>query len=268
MLSPLDDYPVHQISEPMRHVGTSDRNFYDRYYFNIHGTGDVHGTDEELFCVIGVGQYPNLSVADAFVSVSWATTTGWSGRPRPSAPTGWTPRSGPIRVEVLKGLEQVRVILEPNEWGIELDAVYDGFCEAHLEARHFDRQFSRVTFDSTRFAQVGGWTGTLKVGDREIAAHPGPVVGLARPLVGHPPGRRVRAPGHPGHRHRRSASSGSTRRCGSTTTPWSPSSRSAPSGERIMQDAHRVFPRRLGPRGRVAGPARARAALRARAPAR
>jgi hypothetical protein len=63
VLSPLDDYPVHQISEPMRHVGTSDRNFYDRYYFNIHGTGDVHGTDEELFCVIGVGQYPNLSVA-------------------------------------------------------------------------------------------------------------------------------------------------------------------------------------------------------------
>ena len=46
MLSPLDDYPVHQISEPMRFVGTSDRNFYDRYYFNIHGTGDVHGTDE------------------------------------------------------------------------------------------------------------------------------------------------------------------------------------------------------------------------------
>ena len=85
---------------------------------------------------------------------------------------------GPIRVEVLKGLEQVRVVLEPNEWGIELDAVYDGFCEAHLEARHFDRQFSRVTFDSTRFAQVGGWTGTLKVGDREVRAHPGPVVGV------------------------------------------------------------------------------------------
>ena len=71
MLSPLDDYPVHQISEPMRYVGTSDRNFYDRYYFNIHGAGEVHGTDDELFAVIGVGQYPNLSVADAFVSVLW-----------------------------------------------------------------------------------------------------------------------------------------------------------------------------------------------------
>ena len=39
-LSPLDDYPVHQIPEVMRHVGTSDRNFYDRYYFNCHPCSD------------------------------------------------------------------------------------------------------------------------------------------------------------------------------------------------------------------------------------
>ena len=94
MLSPLDDYPIHQISEPMRYVGTSDRHFDDRYYFNIHGTGEVHGTGEELFAVIGVGQYPNLSVADAFVSVAGTTTTGWSGPRRPWGPTAWTPRSG------------------------------------------------------------------------------------------------------------------------------------------------------------------------------
>ena len=156
----------------MRFVGTSDRNFYDRCYFNIHGTGKVHGTDEELFAVIGVGQYPNLSVADAFVSVLW----GDDHRVVRSSKVLGTDRMdasvGPIRVEVIKGLEKVRVVLEPNEWGIELDAVYDGFSEAHLEARHFDRQFSRVTFDSTRFAQVGSWTGTLKVGDREVTLAP------------------------------------------------------------------------------------------------
>ena len=33
-LSPLDDFPFHQTSESMAHVATSDRNFYDRYYFN------------------------------------------------------------------------------------------------------------------------------------------------------------------------------------------------------------------------------------------
>src|SRR3984957_14731406 len=60
MLSPLDDYPVHQISEPMRFVGPSDRNFYDRYYFNLLGAEGVSGTDDEMFAVIGLGQYPNL----------------------------------------------------------------------------------------------------------------------------------------------------------------------------------------------------------------
>lgn len=31
MLSSWDDDPVHQVAETIRHVGTSDRNFYDRY---------------------------------------------------------------------------------------------------------------------------------------------------------------------------------------------------------------------------------------------
>ena len=57
MLSSMDDYPIHQTAAPIAHVGTSDRNFYDRYYFNLHGSTD------ELFMVIGMGQYPNLGDA-------------------------------------------------------------------------------------------------------------------------------------------------------------------------------------------------------------
>jgi hypothetical protein len=59
----MDDYPLHQIPDTIRHVGTSDRNFYDRYYFNLHGSSD------ELFMVMGMGQYPNLAVQDAFAVV-------------------------------------------------------------------------------------------------------------------------------------------------------------------------------------------------------
>ncbi len=50
-LSPLDDYPIHQAPEVMRHVTTSDRNFYDRYYFNVHPCSD------EMMMLIGIGQY-------------------------------------------------------------------------------------------------------------------------------------------------------------------------------------------------------------------
>ena len=61
MLSPMDDYPVHQIAEPIRHVATSDRNFYDRYYFNCYPT-----ESPDVFLIVGLGQYPNLGVMDAF----------------------------------------------------------------------------------------------------------------------------------------------------------------------------------------------------------
>ena len=63
MLSSMDDYPLHQIADVIRHVGTSDRNFYDRYYFNLHNCS------EEIFVVFGLGQYPTLGVQDAFLLV-------------------------------------------------------------------------------------------------------------------------------------------------------------------------------------------------------
>ena len=183
--------------------GTSDRNFYDRYYFNIHG--DRRG--------LGHRRASCSPSSGSASTPTWAWPTPSSrccGRGdhrvvRSSKILGadrMDTSVGPIRVEVLEGLEQVRVILEPNEWGLELDAVYDGFSEAHLESRHFDRQFTRVTFDTTRFAQVGSWTGSLKVGDREVGLDPRPLVGLPGPVVGGPSGRRARASGHPGHRHR------------------------------------------------------------------
>lgn len=242
MLSPLDDYPVHQISEPMRHVGTSDRNFYDRYYFNIHGNGDVHGTDEEFFAVIGVGQYPNLGVADAFVSVMFPESHRAIRSSRTLGADRMDASVGPIRVEVIKGLEQVRVIVEPNEHGIEMDAVYTGFSKAHLESRHFDRQFSRVIFDSTRFAQTGSWEGTLKVGDRTISLTPDRFWGSrdrswgVRPVgESEPPGIRVT----------------DTDTSSGFFWIYAPVRfedhsmitivQERPTGERIMQDAHRIF---------------------------
>ncbi|WDA39496.1 hypothetical protein [Sphingobium sp. YC-XJ3] len=35
MLTKADDYPIHQTPEPVAFAGT-DRNFYDRYFFNAY----------------------------------------------------------------------------------------------------------------------------------------------------------------------------------------------------------------------------------------
>src|ERR1700691_2409544 len=62
-LTSWDDFPVHQAPEFIAHVGTSDRNFYDRYYFHMHAQSDA------WFAIFGFGKYPNLGVVDAFIDV-------------------------------------------------------------------------------------------------------------------------------------------------------------------------------------------------------
>ena len=60
---PADEFPIHQLPLSFEHVGSSDRNFYDRCYFNAHDrTGQV-------FMATGLGVYPNLGVIDAYAIV-------------------------------------------------------------------------------------------------------------------------------------------------------------------------------------------------------
>lgn len=166
MLSPLDDYPVHQVAEPVRNVATSDRNFYDRYYFNMHHCSD------ELFLVAGMGQYPNLGVQDAFVVVLHEGMQRVVRASRELGADRMDTTVGPIRIEVIEGLKRLRVVCEPNEWGIELDATFEGAMPAHQEPRHYRRQHGRVTFDTMRMAQTGCWTGRLKVLERTFELTP------------------------------------------------------------------------------------------------
>ena len=84
MLSRMDDYPLHQIADVIRNVGTSDRNFYDRYYFNLHGSSD------ELFLVMGMGQYPNLGVQDAFACARARRPAPRRAGVTASSATAWT----------------------------------------------------------------------------------------------------------------------------------------------------------------------------------
>ena len=61
MLSKGDDFPLHQTSEPIAYSGT-DRNFYDRYFFN------GYAADGGEFFAVAFGVYPHLDVADAHFS--------------------------------------------------------------------------------------------------------------------------------------------------------------------------------------------------------
>ena len=150
-LSSWDDYPVHQTAETIRHAATSDRNFYDRYYFNCHQN------DGEAFAIFGYGQYPNLAVSDAFMVV----VHGDSHRVvRASRELGdrMDMSVGPIRVEIVRPLEEVRFVVEPNEHGVSADLTWVGSIPAFEEPRQYIRKHGRVLFDTMRLAQTGKWS--------------------------------------------------------------------------------------------------------------
>ncbi|NUR91068.1 MAG: hypothetical protein HOY71_43930 [Nonomuraea sp.] len=165
-LSPLDDYPVHQAPQVMRHVATSDRNFYDRYYFNCHAGND------ELMLIVGVGQYPNLGVTDAFACARTPSLHRVVRASRELGADRMDTAIGPFRVEVLEGLKRLRVVLEPNEHGLSFDLTWEGTIPATLEPRHFIRWQERVVFDSVRLAQTGRWSGEITLGDETLEVTP------------------------------------------------------------------------------------------------
>jgi hypothetical protein len=165
-LSPLDDLLAHQTAETFDYVFTSDRNFYDRYYFNMHASSD------ELFLVAGMGQYPNLGVTDAFVSISHGDTLYVVRASRELGSDRLDTTVGPFGVEVIQGLHSLRLRLDENEWGVAFDLGFEGTVPAIEEPRQTTRQFSRTTMDTSRFAQVGRYSGSLSVGGKTYDVSP------------------------------------------------------------------------------------------------
>src|SRR3954469_9979576 len=163
---PLDEYPIHQAPLSIAYMDTSDRNAYDRCYLNGHDrTGDI-------FLVTGLGVYPNLGVIDAYATVRvgdrqiTVRTSDALGSDRLQQSVG------PYRVEVIEPLQIIRLVCDGDDHGIGFDLTWNGSFPAVEEAHHVVRQAGRVIIDACRFAQVGTWTGSLRVDGRDITVTP------------------------------------------------------------------------------------------------
>jgi hypothetical protein len=178
MLGPLDEYPVHQVPQPIAWPGSSDRNFYDRSYFNAHDrTGDI-------FVITGIGYYPNLGVKDAFLLVSRRDGKfGGSGDTQTAVHLSDAIDGDRLnqcvngyRVEVIEPLQKLRITLAETE-GIACDLTWEGLYPVVQEQRHLMRTGNRTTLDAQRFAQLGSWSGNLVIDGETIAVDPATWIG-------------------------------------------------------------------------------------------
>ncbi|GAA1912003.1 hypothetical protein [Nocardioides marmoribigeumensis] len=189
-ISPLDEFPIHQAPLPVAWPASSDRNFYDRCYFNAHDrTGEV-------FVVGGLGYYPNLGTKDAFLLVARdgrQTAVHLSDR---CDDDRLDQRVGGFRIDVEQPLQRLRVTLDETE-GISADLNWEGSFPVLREQPHVLRSGARVTLDAQRFAQVGTWSGHLVVDGERLEVTPDRWVGTRDRSWGIRPVGAAEPPGAP-----------------------------------------------------------------------
>ncbi|WP_447929464.1 hypothetical protein [Sphingopyxis fribergensis] len=161
MLTKGDDFPLHQSAEPVAFAGT-DRNFYDRYFFN------GYSPDGSVFFAAAMGFYPQLGIVDAAFCV---LVDGVQHNLRASRRSGGERLDlsvGPISIEIDVPLERLTLRIASNDGPLA--------GELHFTARHFPieeprftrRNGTRLFMDYTRMTQNGHWSGSLSVDGQRV----------------------------------------------------------------------------------------------------
>ncbi|MCA0359396.1 MAG: hypothetical protein LCH78_21550 [Proteobacteria bacterium] len=154
-----DDYPIHQTPEPVAYAGT-DRNFYDRYFFNGYAP---EGDGADLFFAAAFGVYPHLNIADASFCVMKEGkqvnlhASRWLGMERMDL------RVGPIAIEVLQPLQRLKLVVQAPEQGVAAEIVFEGRAFPIEEPRFIRRNGPRAFMDYTRLTQNGRYSGWVEV---------------------------------------------------------------------------------------------------------
>ena len=161
MLTKADDFPIHQTPEPIAFSGT-DRNFYDRYFFN------GYTREGEVFFAAALGVYPHLNIMDASFCVIVDGVQRNIHASRFLNMERMDTHVGPISIEVVEPLQSLRVRVADNEYGITADLTFRGRAPALKEPRFTRRNGPRLLMDLTRLTQNGDWEGWIEVRNTRI----------------------------------------------------------------------------------------------------
>ena len=173
MLSVFDDYPIHQTSHPIRQTVSSDRNHYDRYWFN------GYDKDGEFYFGVGAALYPNLGIMDCGVSI---VINGEQHSFHASRRAGDDPSRievGPFKIDIIKPMHSLRVTVDENETGFDCDLLWiprsGSFKEGHQTSG--GGVTGKPRMEATRFNQFGYWQGHINFDGKSCNVDPSRVYG-------------------------------------------------------------------------------------------
>lgn len=163
MLSKFDDYPIHQTAQPLFHTASSDRFTYDRYWYN------GHAKDGAFYFGIALCRYPNLGILDCGFSlvIDGRQYAFHGSRRAPAEPTETV--VGPFDLQILEPMGRHRLLIGPNETGIECDLVFTPRTAVIEEGHQTLSNERHVVMDATRLDQFGFWQGSIRYDGKELA---------------------------------------------------------------------------------------------------
>jgi hypothetical protein len=163
MLLDQDDFPLHQVAQPLSHVMNGHPNAYDRFWFN--------GYTEDYYFAVALGIYPNRGVIDAAFSL---VRDGIQRSVFASGPlNGRDTVVGPIRVEITEPMAINRVVVDAPDQGLICDLTYRRRTLAFEEPRQTFHDGPRIFMDVTRATQLGTWEGFVDSPDGRLVVESG-----------------------------------------------------------------------------------------------
>ena len=172
MLSKFDDFPIHQTSEPLMVPNTSDRNFYNRTWFN------GYAPDGSFYFGIGIAIYPHRGIMDCAFSVVRPNEPQYCFFGSRKIPKDHSETVvGPFELEIISPMRSAKVSLKSNISGLSCELVFEAKTQPIQEARQVLWSGTRRVMDATRFAQFGQWTGEIKTPSGKIEVIPSNTIG-------------------------------------------------------------------------------------------
>jgi hypothetical protein len=166
MLTPFDEFPIHQTPYPFSVPSVTDLSFDDGFYFG------VFSAEHEMFLFQGLRVNPNNDMVGGYAGIMMNGTQHTTRFKRPWRPQFET-AVGPYRFEIIEPFREIHLLLEDNESDLSFDlrwlATAPVFEEAHHLAIHRDRR----TTDQTRYTQSGTAEGFIDFRGERIEVSPG-----------------------------------------------------------------------------------------------
>ena len=165
MLTPYDEFPVHQAPYPFSYIPSTDYSWDDGYWFGAFspdskvflGTGARINPNTDM-----IGGYALLNVAGHQITVRFNRC--WR--------RNFNVEIGPWKVEFLQPLRTVRLSLAENGSGLSFDLIWEGTSPAFLEQHHVAENRGRRTTDQTRYSQPGKVKGWIRLHDKTWEVDP------------------------------------------------------------------------------------------------